>query len=154
MLTPTSDEDSPSPTKFVVDDGNKWQRTDCSKGVHASNDTLQSSFRMVEEFLPRVDNLHSIDHLRVEATGDLNAHARREEHEIEITQVRLLVPWHLVMLDGMCENCRRVSEKDLSICRSAMVHTWVSRAADILVARADSHAESPCLEQRYGLKTP
>lgn len=45
-----------------------------------------------------------VDHLRVESRGDFNAHACRKQHEIEITQIRLLVPRHVVVLNGMRED--------------------------------------------------
>lgn len=45
-----------------------------------------------------------VDHLRVESRGDFNAHACRKQHEIEIAQVRLLVPRHVVVLNGMRED--------------------------------------------------
>lgn len=48
--------------------------------------------------LPGLDDLQRIDHLRVEAGRQLDAHARREEHQVEVSQVRLPVPRHLVLL--------------------------------------------------------
>lgn len=37
---------------------------------------------------PRGDVLQGVDHLRVEARRQLDAHAGREEHEVQIEQVR------------------------------------------------------------------
>ena len=77
---------------------------------------------MVEELLPGIHDLNGVDHLRVEARRDLNPHACREQHEVEITQVRLLVPWHQVMLNSVGEH-------------------WIRRTSGIFRTRTDSHVD-------------
>ena len=110
ILTPTSNEDSPPSAKSIVDDWNERQGADSSKRVHRPDDALQRTRWVVEEFLPGIDNLDGIDHLRVETRRNLDPHACREKEEVEMPQIRLLVPWHQVVLDGVSENrIRRTS---------------------------------------------
>jgi hypothetical protein len=77
---------------------------------------------VTEELLPGIHNLDGVDHLRVEARRDLNPHACREQHEVEITQVRLLVPWHQVMLNSVGED-------------------WICCTRGVFGTRTDSHVD-------------
>lgn len=47
--------------------------------------------------VPRVDDLHGIDDLRVESRGDLNSHACRKQNKIQVSQIRLLVPRSVIV---------------------------------------------------------
>jgi hypothetical protein len=126
-LTPTSNKDCPSSTESVVDDRYDWQRADSSQGVHGTNDALQSSRRVSKELFPGIDNLNSVDHLRVEARRDLNSHACRKEQQIQIAQIRLLVPWHLVMLNSMGEHWVCCAGRLFGTSADSHVDCWVSR---------------------------
>lgn len=43
--------------------------------------------------------LQSVDELRIETRGHLNAHTAKEQPDVEDTKIRLLVPWHLILID-------------------------------------------------------
>lgn len=47
---------------------------------------------MALTLLPRHDDLEGVNHLGVEARRQLDTHACREQHEVEVEQIRLLVP--------------------------------------------------------------
>lgn len=47
-------------------------------------------------FVPCIDDLDDIDHLRVEARGHFNTHTGWEERQVQKPQVGLLVPWGFV----------------------------------------------------------
>lgn len=53
---------------------------------------------------PAGNDLQGIDELRVEARGELDTHAGGEEHEVEPSQIGLLVPGDLVLLDDASED--------------------------------------------------
>jgi hypothetical protein len=55
-------------------------------------------------FVKRLRELQCVDELRVEARGHLHTHAAKEEPQVHVPKVRLLVPWHLVFLDQASDN--------------------------------------------------
>ena len=54
--------------------------------------------------LPGWDDLKSVDHLSIETRSQLHAHAGWDQHEIEETQIWLLVPWHRVILSDLLDD--------------------------------------------------
>lgn len=54
--------------------------------------------------VPSIHNLDRVDNLRVESRRDLNTHARREQDEIESSQIRLLVPRRTVLGQQVTEH--------------------------------------------------
>jgi hypothetical protein len=50
-------------------------------------------------YVERCRELKGVDELRVETRSDLNTHTTDEEVEVHDPQIRLLVPWHLILLD-------------------------------------------------------
>ena len=137
ILTPTSNEDSPSSAKSIVDDWNKWQGADSSERVHRPDDALQSTCRVVEELLPGIDNLDGVDHLRVETRRNLDSHACREEEEVKMPQVRFLVPWHQVVLDSVGENRIRRTSSIFGTSTDGHVE-WILRNVKVKAGRRAS----------------
>jgi hypothetical protein len=85
--------------------------------------------------LPWVDDLNAIDHLTVPAARHLNtpsaivsfvspnkleeshhSHASWEQEKVQASQIRLLVPWHFILLDRACEHGIR------SLCMGCELH--------------------------------
>ena len=63
--------------------------------------------------IPGWDELKSINHLRIEYTGDLNAHTGGIQEEVKVTQILLLPPrddrvsipsWEIQMVAGILGN--------------------------------------------------
>ena len=53
---------------------------------------------------PGGNDLEGVDQLRIEARGQFDSHASREQHEVQVSQVRFLVPGNLILLDHASED--------------------------------------------------
>jgi hypothetical protein len=46
---------------------------------------------------PGRDQLHGVDDLRIETGSHLDAHAARKQHEVQVSQIPLPVPWDRIL---------------------------------------------------------
>jgi hypothetical protein len=58
----------------------------------------------VPTLVPCWNELETIDHLRIEARGDLDSHASRIEQKVQQTKVSLPPPFHLIFLNNSCQD--------------------------------------------------
>jgi hypothetical protein len=55
-----TNEDSPSTTESLVDDGHEWQTENGAEGVRGGDETVHLSLWLAEIVVPRVKKLHGI----------------------------------------------------------------------------------------------
>lgn len=73
-------------------DGENLTRTRLVKGAYPGVDEKGE-----HTFLPCRDNLHSVDNLRVEPRGHLDANCSRKQQPVQPPQIRFLVPRHRII---------------------------------------------------------
>lgn len=104
-----ADHDGPATTELLGDPGGEGDTEDGTQHVGGIDETEQTSLdgevtirvdtAIAEVLVPLLRDLEGVDELRVETGGHLNTHAAAEKPHVHHAQVRLLVPWRLVLGD-------------------------------------------------------
>lgn len=121
-----AEHDGPATTPAVGDVRSKRHTENGAQHVGGVDKTKQTGLNTVdvvsiivdlvdtavaEVSVPLLGHLEGVDELRVETGSHLDTHAAQEEPDVHDTQIGLLVPWDLVLLDETRDNgIRRVTD--------------------------------------------